>query len=318
MRKQLLRSIPLYVPIILLIIAAVFFNGAINSINAVTNETVANQKEQIRNELQVAAFSHITTEARGVVVYDVTNKKVLYGENLNQARPLASITKVMTAVVARTTLSQDASITITPQSRTEEYDAILRNNDTWKAKDLIQYFLISSSNDGANAACAAVTKTISIREPGSTCITLMNQYARTHELASLHFENSSGLDLKNGAASNIGSPYDVARLLGMSYATYGSLFSATKEPTATFNTGKYTYTAVNTDLVLDRIPGILMGKTGYTDMAGGNLAILYQPVQGRQIAIVVMGSSHDGRFNDMLTLIGKTTAYVKAQSYLTL
>ena len=88
------------------------------------------------------------------------------------------------------------------------------------------------------------------------------------------------------------------------------LFAATREPVLTFHTNKFVYTAENTDEDLDKIANILAGKTGYTDSAGGNLAILYTPIANKQVAIVVLGSSRDGRFSDMLELVRRTDIYM--------
>jgi D-alanyl-D-alanine carboxypeptidase len=51
-----------------------------------------------------------------------------------------------------------------------------------------------------------------------------------------------------------------------------------------------------------------MGKTGYTDLAGGNLGIVADVVSGHRIVAVVLGSTRDGRFADMRTLIRATEA----------
>ncbi len=100
-------------------------------------------------------------------------------------------------------------------------------------------------------------------------------------------------------------------MLDLAYESYPALFTVTSEPVVTFRTANYTYTATNTDKVLDDIKTVLAGKTGYTDTAGGNLAVLYEPRPGLQIAIVVLGASRDGRFSDMLELVQRTNKYVE-------
>jgi D-alanyl-D-alanine carboxypeptidase len=137
----------------------------------------------------------------------------------------------------------------------------------------------------------------------------MNQYAKNKELLSLYFANPSGLDLPSGAPSNFGSAYDIARLLKLAYESYPSLFAVTNMPEVTFKTKNYVYTAKNTDEVLEEIGTVLAGKTGYTDTAGGNLAVLYEPRPGLRVAIVVLGATKDGRFSDMLELVRRTNSY---------
>lgn len=170
---------------------------------------------------------------------------------------------------------------------------------------------MKSSNDGSEAICNAVTELVSITTPSLDCIALMNQYAKNQGLTSLYFANASGLDLPTGAPSNFGSAYDVARLLHIAYDSHPELLHATSLPTATFTTKNYSYEAVNTDKILEDVGTILAGKTGFTYTAGGNLAILYEPRPGTEIAIVVLGSSRDGRFDDMLELVRRTNQYVR-------
>ena len=55
----------------------------------------------------------------------------------------------------------------------------------------------------------------------------------------------------------------------------------------------------NTDEALSYVPGVIVSKTGYTDLAGGNLAIIDDVGLMHPVALVVLGSSYDGRFTDM-------------------
>ncbi len=270
------------------------------------------QLEQVRTESLYKMYAKTDLEAGAAIVYDATNHKVLYARNASARLPLASISKVMTALVGRTVLPSTTPITINASARTEEPDFDLHPGDTWSAKDLTQYFLVKSSNDGATAVCNAVTNFIQEKNPSDNCISLMNRYAKNQGLLTLYFANPSGLDLANGNPSNFGSAYDVAQLLDIAYSSYPALFSATKEPVVTFTTNNYTYEAVNTDKVLDEIGTVLAGKTGYTDTAGGNLAVLYEPRPGLHVVIVVLGASHEGRFSDMLELVRRTNMYVRA------
>ena len=56
-----------------------------------------------------------------------------------------------------------------------------------------------------------------------------------------------------------------------------------------------------------------MGKTGYTDLAGGNLAIVFEVGPARPVAIVVLHSSLQGRFDDVRKLVAATQAAIAAQ-----
>ncbi len=64
--------------------------------------------------------------------------------------------------------------------------------------------------------------------------------------------------------------------------------------------------AFNTNEALGEIPGLLMGKTGFTDLAGGNLAVVFEAGPARPIVVVVLGSTREGRFADMRILVETT------------
>ena len=59
------------------------------------------------------------------------------------------------------------------------------------------------------------------------------------------------------------------------------------------------------------IPELIAAKTGYTELAGGNLVLAYGVGPGRQFATVILGSSFEGRFSDALKIYEATLAYVK-------
>ena len=61
--------------------------------------------------------------------------------------------------------------------------------------------------------------------------------------------------------------------------------------------------AFNTNEALGAIPGLIMGKTGYTDLAGGNLAVVFDVGLSHPVIAVVLGSTIDGRFTDMKQIV---------------
>jgi D-alanyl-D-alanine carboxypeptidase len=61
--------------------------------------------------------------------------------------------------------------------------------------------------------------------------------------------------------------------------------------------------------MVNTIPGLLLSKTGYTDLAGGNLALVFDSGIGHPIAVVVLGSSQKARFTDGTTLVAATLAH---------
>ena len=70
------------------------------------------------------------------------------------------------------------------------------------------------------------------------------------------------------------------------------------------------HVAVNTDLDIGKIPGLLASKTGFTALAGGNLVVAFDASIGRPIIVVVLGSTEDGRFTDVAQLTSSSLAYI--------
>ena len=67
----------------------------------------------------------------------------------------------------------------------------------------------------------------------------------------------------------------------------------------------------NTNKVVDAIGTVLASKTGYTTLAGGNLVVAFDAGVDRPIIVVVLGSTHQGRFYDVLKLVEATRAQLK-------
>jgi D-alanyl-D-alanine carboxypeptidase len=82
----------------------------------------------------------------------------------------------------------------------------------------------------------------------------------------------------------------------------------TKTATTFADTNGRQYSAVNTNQQVEKYPQLLFSKTGYTDLAGGNLCVVLT-MNGRTIVIVVLGSTKEGRFADVDTLITSVTNY---------
>ena len=63
------------------------------------------------------------------------------------------------------------------------------------------------------------------------------------------------------------------------------------------------HTATNTNEVVGSIPGLIASKTGFTDLAGGNLVVAFDAGINRPVIISVLGATKDGRFTDMEMLV---------------
>jgi D-alanyl-D-alanine carboxypeptidase len=142
--------------------------------------------------------------------------------------------------------------------------------------------LVSSSNE---AAVFLATEAASSSK--KDFIEAMNDRARALNLKQTYFLNETGLDISNGISGAYGSAEDVSRLL---------IYAVKKE---------------NTNITAGDVAPLIASKTGFTDLAGGNLAVIFDVALGHPVAAVVLGSSKDGRFTDMEKIIKATKEYLK-------
>lgn len=246
-------------------------------------------------------FDGIAIDARSAYVYDVMADKALYAKNASVPLPIASITKVMTAITAEAASPQGAEVRIGRDSLREYGDSGLHADERWKLRDLLKYTLVVSSNDGAAAVAAAVGGSLAgARESRAAFVQAMNDTASKLGFSSMRFYNESGLDVDDSTAGGYGSAFDVAMMMRYALSHSRDVIDPTKYPSYTVaSLDDVRHEARNTDILADRIPGLIAGKTGYSDLAGGNLAVVFDAGLQRPIVVVVLGSTYDGRFADV-------------------
>lgn len=236
-------------------------------------------------------FSKISIRGKSYVVYDIVDQKVIAGKNEDMILPLASLTKVMTAVTARSHFDGKSKILISPKSLDGGYDIGLRNGQIFTLDELLKYTLVFSSNDGAQAIADGLGGR-------SSFISQMNTDAEALGLT-MHFTHPAGLD-EHGEIGGTGSAVSVAKLLSIARKSFPEIFDVTTKTRVSVlsSTGRITGVP-NTNQDVNNFSGLEMSKTGYTDKAGGNLAITLDMGVGHPIAIVVLGSTREERFSDV-------------------
>ncbi len=260
------------------------------------------------------AFDGISLTAKSAYVIDLTDNRVLYELDAATPRPLASITKVMTTLVATEVLPLDSMITIPFDAASANGAEHLTKGERWDVGDLITFTLVSSSNDGATILAQAADPALAQKYPtvaddgaDSVSIWRMNDLARSLGLSSMRFVNPNGLDESTTEAGAYGSARDVAALFAYASTHEPGVFAGTsRDSVALVSPSGAKAVAYNTDKALSTIPGIVMGKTGYTDLAGGNLAIVFDVGPAHPVVAVVLGSTETARFTDMKALVAAT------------
>ena len=243
-------------------------------------------------------FATVALSAKSAYVFDLKKQKVLFAKNADETLPLASIAKMMTALVASQLLAPDAVVTIDKTALAQEGDSGLMLGEKWRFDQLLDFTLAVSSNDGAVAIAEATSPNF---------VEKMNEKAQSLNLNSMHFFNATGLDESLTQSGAYASARDLAKLFEYILKTHPEIFTATTYDKFTlYSLDNIKHVAINTDADVDKIPNIIGSKTGYTDLAGGNLAIVYDASVNYPIIVVVLGSTYYDRFTDIADLVGAT------------
>lgn len=261
-------------------------------------------------------YTNLALEARAAFVYDLQTDTVLYSKNENEPLPLASISKIMTALVARENMSESVAIITQVDDLAGEGDSGLYSGERWRLGELLDVMLLVSSNDAARTVARFVGANGRVEEgivSRGKFVSMMNAKANTLGLVSMKFFNESGLDPIQGGTGDTplvggyGSARDVALLLQQLWEKYPETIEVTaKKHARIFSQDNLAHILPNTNQIVGEIPGLIASKTGYTDLSGGNLAIIYDKGVGQPVIIVVLGSTREGRFDDMKKLVTVT------------
>ncbi len=259
-------------------------------------------------------YERLHLDARSVYVWDSQTGKKLYGKNEHEVLPLASVTKMMMALVAVELLPQSTEVSIAPIDLLEEGDTGLLVGEKWALSDLLKFTLVASSNDGASAI-ASVGGASLMREASSTdpftnkrlFIKRMNEKADSIGLLNTRFANESGLDIDSVTAGAYGSARDMARLFEYIARKYPELFAATTYSKIDVRSdSNVIHHVANTNAGVEEVTGLIGSKTGYTDLAGGNLVVVVDIGVSHPVVIAVLGSTKGGRFTDVNKLVNAT------------
>lgn len=225
--------------------------------------------------------------AEAAIIYDSATGHVLWESNSNNQRSIASITKVMTAVVfLENSPDLSESVVVDRSDVRAASTTYLRAGYTVTKGDLLHLTLIASDN----AAARALARVSPYGSGGF--VDRMNEKAKDLGLSNTHYEDPSGL-----LAANVSSAYDMAKLI-----TFVSgderIAGVMRKQNYQIAAGRRMINIHSTNqLVMRGDVDVQAGKTGFIRNAGYCLATLLKLPQGPQIAVVVLGAkSNAGRF----------------------
>jgi len=284
---------------------------------------VERRDRSVPSETASQPFPTMVLGAKAAYVYDTRTKVVLFAKNENIRLPLASLTKIMSALVAEDSSPLYGIVTVSEEALKAEGDSGLHRNEKWTLKDLLGFSLLTSSNDGMRAVAlslGALSKADATSEEIiNDFVGEMNRKAGELGLKNTYFWNETGLDLPAQAGESgvmkggaYGTARDMSALLEYILTHHPEMFEVTRKTITTFQSlDDRQHVATNTNSIAAEIPGLVASKTGFTDTAGGNLIIIFDPELGRPIIISILGSTEGGRFEDARALVSAVMEYLK-------
>lgn len=231
-------------------------------------------------------------KGRAAIVVDLTTGQILYQQDQGSRYADASLTKMMTAMVAADLVPLDTVITVPDAATQVEPNHMgISTGEKLTVRELIDGMMLDSGNDAAEAIAMGIVDRAAF-------INFMNQKAAALHLRATHFTNPSGLD----ETDHYSSAYDLAVMGATLLADYPDLRAivGSKQISIYATPQHKAFNPINIDRMLSTYPGAIGIKPGYTGAAGYCLAAAATR-NGRTILTVVLGSTQ--HFTDATTLL---------------
>ncbi len=228
----------------------------------------------------------LQTSATSSILMDIDNNRILYADNINSVRSVASISKIMTAILAIESGKLEDTVTIGEEIKTAYGSGIyIQVGEQIKLKDLVYGLMLRSGNDAAVAIANYVGGNI------DKFVSMMNEKAKEIGMKNTTFNNPSGLDQEKG---NYSTAYDMAILTSyaMKNEDYKKIVS-TKSYKVKTNMNFYSW--INKNKLLHSYKYATGGKTGFTEKARRTL-VTTASKDGVNLVAVTLNDGND--FND--------------------
>jgi len=234
--------------------------------------------------------------AGNAIVLDVASGQPLFAQGSGEAIAPASLTKIMTALVALEHANPAQRIAIVPGDLVGEASMGLRAGENLSLETLLYGLLLPSGNDAATAIARGIGA-----QPGDASgaaglarfVGWMNERATRLGLSATHYVNPHGLD----ADGHLSSAADLARLTGVAWAnpTFARIFG----------TASYTgegHSMRHGNRLIGQYDGVAGGKVGLTDGCGFCLVTAAEHA-GHRLVVVVLRDTREGAFADTTALL---------------
>lgn len=241
----------------------------------------------------------LNVNGRSAIIYDLHSEKILLSKDIDKRLPIASLTKLMTAVVVLENINLDDVVEI-KEAAIKKSEELGGGRDLFigekiKASDLLKIMLIESSNDAAYAFEEHMRDSY-----GINLVKLMNKKAIKLKMYNSYFTEPAGLDDEN----SFSTVSDLVKLVKYSLR-YKNLFDILRTPETEVVSidGKLKHKIFNTNKLLGVLLNIIGGKTGFTELAGGSMILVTKSpgINDSKLVTIILGSND--RFGEVEKMV---------------
>ncbi len=284
---------------ILTIIILMYTNEAHAAINNELEDNTDIEKihqEVLETSANIEDIEDLEITSRIALIYDRASGRIIYEKNGNKQTPMASTTKIMTAIVVLENSNLKDVVTINSKTAGTGGSRLgLKKNDRITVNDLLYGLMLRSGND------AAVALAIHIGGSIEEFAEMMNKKAEELNLQNTHFVVPHGLDNED----HYTTAYDLAKITD--YALKNNDFKKIVSTTTTsININGIQKTITNTNKLLGQITGVYGVKTGFTNGAGRCLVTACKRGNIDIITVIIGADTNKVRNAETIKLIEYT------------
>ena len=241
-------------------------------------------------------------EAKSALAEDLLTGEVLFSKNSDEILPLASLTKILSGLVVLDYVDLEDEIEITKFAISAPEPSSLKVGEGLKAKELLAMAMAESSNDAITALFEYASQKNNLARADSEpwFLDLMRKKTEALGAKSMNFNNITGYDISPTVSGGYGSAEDLLKIARTALASPIWQFGSIRE---VISKEGIKHVLKPTNELGPELSPLIGAKTGYTDLAGGNLLVIVEYPIGRPLGIVVLGSSVEGRFSDVKKIL---------------